>query len=903
MEKPLPLETEKIDKKREKPTPFKSSGKLKSSVEITMERIKKEEKIVSNTELAKILEEHERQLGGIDVSVAKKLDEFNIGEKIKNIEGFDKLTKGQQLLVLENLKQLTLGRIQEEAAEKYKTNTVEAKFLGRIWQNITKNYQIAKLEKASAENIKKGGLEVHGETLRQLTKGIKELGSDAVEKNGKLEIRYAVGFKNLDKEEKTKVNYFNESANEFCRVPYEWSLETADKGQQKKYKETKERYEFSRNLILNLKKEKGGSEKDAALYMNDIDSKINYNRFLNNHPDVEKQLQEITDKNILARAFKNIATERGVYAAAGFIVRSATTSLIGLASVPIAAAGMGGLIAWKRAKKTLKEREIAARKGEKEKSEIAKNFVDADNLSEKIEYFIRRIDSESNEDEKAKLINSLKTRVEYTQDKLNDGLVNFGKSDIRLKNQLDLVQKISQADIFVIGLNKDGQFALKERLEKFLELKEKKISEAQKKYIRDVAVRGAVMGAGFAVAGYALRHFGEEWFNWVKGKEEVGGAVKVIKESSKIAPADGVDEEVKILKGEGVVPEKFIPEAAKETFLVSGFKVEAPKIPLEIGIRGPEGAISDYLKSQGMPGEKAGAEAHKMFLKYMNEHNIADQEEFMEKMRHIATGGIMITSDGKINLVDAKYLEISEPKIDYQIKEKIEIPELEIDYQIKEKINFLLDVGVSEDDIRELTNEDIKALTPDQLEDIAFEQKIMDLKSAGVSQADIDSLNKEDIKTLTHEQIENIKGERISFFKEAPEVAAAEEIDKGIAIAEGIKPTIINFDDGGSVKIDINPDGSGKARLEGDFRVPQDDINKHLSDNWMDEINKMKNKNISLAREIVYSRAREIEIYQRVLNKLESQGAGDSPEFNLIKDMTKFIVDKTEKIYGNVYKE
>ncbi len=159
-------------------------------------------------------------------------------------------------------------------------------------------------------------------------------------KSGYLEIQYAPGvFKD-----------FNEAATKFSKIPDEWSKETASKEEQKKYKEAKDKYEQEKKDILNFKAE-GIGEESAAIYMNNIESNIILNQLLNTHPEVEDQLKKIEDEKIWKKVLKDIVTERGIYAGAGFLTRTATISMIGAIGAPLAAAGMGGFMARKRAKR------------------------------------------------------------------------------------------------------------------------------------------------------------------------------------------------------------------------------------------------------------------------------------------------------------------------------------------------------------------------------------------------------------------------------------------------------------------------------------------------------------------------------------------------------------------------
>jgi len=442
--------------------------------------------------------------------------ELNIKkEDLEKIEGFKDLSPGQQFLVLENLKQATLKTIHEEGLAKSKEEIANAKFLGRIWKGISKKYQIFKLEKATAKEIKEGGIDFYKENLEQLVKGIREFGTEVEMKGGRLEIKYAsdFNFENLNPKEQLIVNDFNKVATMFSRIPDEWSKETASKSEQKKYKEAKEKYEQVKKDILNLKAEKS-SEELAALHMNVIEKGIMLNQLLNTHPEFEEELKKIEDEKIWKKVLKSVATERGIYAGAGFLTRTATVSLIGFMGVPLAAAGMGGFLARKRAKETLKEREIGARRGEEDKSEEAKDFVDAEYLHESIDFLVKELSKDNlSEDKRDEMLRSLNFHIKDAQDKIENGTVNYGKKDVRLFNQYELIKEISSGIVilkyFNTDLNEEKYNKDLEVINKFLKKEDKKISRAQKKYINDKMINGVLLGAGFATAGYAIRQFGE----------------------------------------------------------------------------------------------------------------------------------------------------------------------------------------------------------------------------------------------------------------------------------------------------------------------------------------------------------------------------------------------------------
>ncbi len=391
-------------------------------------------------------------------------------EELEKMDGFENLSEGQKLLVLENLKQLTLGRIQEEAAESVDKDIAKSNILGKIWKNIGKKFYIAKKEKMTAKELMGGGMGVHGEMLGQLIAGAKD-GPGVEVKDGKLEIQYVSGLDNLTPEQEGQVAEFNTIATEFSKIPYEWSLDTAGGKEKKRYQEVRARYQESVRNIFDIKNERdGGDMCKTAVYISNLEKNVQLNQFLSSNPEVEEQLASIKDDALWTKALANIVTEKGVYSGIGFLARTGTVSLIGLAGAPLVAASMGGVMAWRRAKESLKDKDRKARKGGPEdKSEEAKEFMDVKYLQEPIGDLISVIESlsgavaiegkdstqylllskEQIKERREEALRSLKFNLSEAQRNLEAGTVNFGEKKDRVFNQYELIKNISRGSVLL----------------------------------------------------------------------------------------------------------------------------------------------------------------------------------------------------------------------------------------------------------------------------------------------------------------------------------------------------------------------------------------------------------------------------------------------------------------------
>lgn len=304
---------------------------------------------------------------------------FNISkEELEKTPNWSVLSEGQRALVFENLQQLTLRDIQEEAIDKYTQKKSAGNWAAGMWRGMFKKYYVAQEQKATAAEIQKGGLAVHGEIFNKLVEAVKIFGPAVdLKENGKLEILYAGraadyaqglsgGKVELSAEDKDKLDNFNAIATKFSRLPYEFSLSTATKKQRVEFEQARSAYEEAIGDIIKLKEEQLGNEREAALKIKEIDYQVRMNQFLNTHPEAEKKLLEIKSNEVWSRALNSTIFERGGYMGFGFGARIASTAFIGYAVAPLFAAVTAGHLAYRRAKEAITETEQAARRGVKQ---------------------------------------------------------------------------------------------------------------------------------------------------------------------------------------------------------------------------------------------------------------------------------------------------------------------------------------------------------------------------------------------------------------------------------------------------------------------------------------------------------------------------------------------------------
>ena len=515
---------------------------------------------------------------------------FNLNKgELENIENFKDLTDGQKELVLENLKQISLGDIKKEAIEKYRNEKDKAGFLGKIGRGVFKRFFVAEAEKETAQDFLEGGIEKHGEVISEISKNIKESGLDGHWEINGFSVDYAGNpnnFKNLIGAEKKEVAEFNKIAGKMANMKTEWVYGKENK----EFSKIKTEYESAKNNLLKLESIETGSDGEAAMAVAEIDRRVYMNQWINASPDAAKELEQISSQWTWMRALKNVAIERGSYTAMGYAGRTFAVGVLSWAAAPLVAAGMGGWIARKRAIENLKEEAKAATGGGekkmKRKGDIDMlNIVDAKILAKNIERLSVQIDT-APEEEKDKLLQLMNSRLLYTRMKMNKGLVNFGEGKEKLQSQYALLEKFTKADVEYNLNQPEVKTALDARLEQFTAYKKGKVND----YVKKEMIKGAAMGAGFALLGSAIR----ELFHYV------GGAPKKI-EIGKVLPkidipqnANGTLDAVPPSKAE--LPED-IQKKMREV-ITSRPGIASVAVDTTIGINTAKNAIEDFSSGE-----------------------------------------------------------------------------------------------------------------------------------------------------------------------------------------------------------------------------------------------------------------------------------------------------------------
>ncbi|MBP6883808.1 MAG: hypothetical protein KBC06_01055 [Candidatus Pacebacteria bacterium] len=469
--------------------------------------------------------ESNTEVPSAELEVGKFIEDLKIESLIS--PEFNALTIEQKLLVVRNLQNRIVDIVKEDSNTQYSEDLKSKKWLGKIWAGVKKEKTLKDIEAKTFEKIKdtEEGKQLIAADFAQLVKMADEK-SVAINREGQPEIIFIPLLDSDSESDKNAIRAFNTAANQFQQIPYEWGQ---GKGKNKKqYDKAKTAYDEAKIKVLEIEQTHIGLS-PAMTNMMQMDNSVKMQQLLNTHPQVEAEFQRISEtsggKELAKTGFNFLQTitggknlvNKGLFAG-GWGIRMLTASM-GIATgitAPITGAVIGGIRGRVRGKQTLEERKKNARYGAKDTSEERNATFDADQLSKKLEKLI----GEAGDSISEKTLTSLSARIEYTLGKIESGEVNFGEIKSSLQNQYKLLDVLNQAMVLRASSSEATNNELEARLEQFSAFAAEKINEKQKKFVNKQMKRGALMGAGFATAGYLVRYAGEH-LGWWHGSTEV----------------------------------------------------------------------------------------------------------------------------------------------------------------------------------------------------------------------------------------------------------------------------------------------------------------------------------------------------------------------------------------------
>jgi len=476
--------------------------------------------------------------------ISEKLKEFNISEKQMALISpeFFSLSPEKQRYLISKIEQKIY--LDADINSKIKTEEDISKkgFFAKITANLKKGWTEVKTREALMEEYKLSVGKEYQDDISVLSAHLQtmpELKYVLNPKTKKLEAEFQYFELEENKESDNYWNkkYFNQTASKFGEVPKEWSSNRASKKEQNIYKRAEEEFEKRKNILLGSLIENGRREnKDETeeerqkreagilIQMNELDGWTRFNSTLSQNPEIGTWSKDFFEK----AAGGNVLKRAQVLGFMGFgaLVKSASrkSELAGVvlsetAQQTMFYAGMGfsvvlgGYMGYRKKGKQYQEKEyrqqfgIEARAGKKnEKDKAIKKFGDAKISSERINKEIEKIKSETNEDKKQKLLESLKNRVFVVREMMEEDRMNDGNLKDKIKNRQALLISISNAEKTMLlnnfyDLDKGGEPTVFEQklLKRFTDFIGDKAAE---KYKNEKMAQAAIVGALTGAAGY-----------------------------------------------------------------------------------------------------------------------------------------------------------------------------------------------------------------------------------------------------------------------------------------------------------------------------------------------------------------------------------------------------------------
>ncbi|MCF7820581.1 MAG: hypothetical protein K9M44_03890 [Candidatus Pacebacteria bacterium] len=160
-------------------------------------------------------------------------------------------------------------------------------------------------------------------------------------------------------------------------------------------------------------------------------------------------------------------------------------------------------------------KELNNKINEGQEKSIDKKTAKGSDLTDKLDGLIMKIkSSKPGEAEYEKNLDMLARRVQFSQDKAERDLINFGDTKERAFNQASFYEVMAKARFLLLENNhdasKEAYKQAEERANKWLDILEEKgdikLSQNRRNFFVKKAIEGATMGVAFAAGGYGLMH-------------------------------------------------------------------------------------------------------------------------------------------------------------------------------------------------------------------------------------------------------------------------------------------------------------------------------------------------------------------------------------------------------------
>ncbi len=471
--------------------------------------------------------------------------EFGVTKEMwEQIPLHEKLSPEQQKLVFENLREFN---------ERDKTP-----YLSKVWEGA--------MEKIGRKKDVSPTLAV----LTQLVESSALYGPKVHEENGEL----LTDFVGVDipresrKEWKQTFDALNAAAHRMSKTPASWQEDgigthsereskmmsfvkntfSPARKRYKEYQEIQASYDAQKKELSRILGEAGYEPGVIAAKLVDIDKNVHMLQFQQTSPDAVEVIKDIPDADMwrkTGRFLFNHIDKLG-YMGLGFLGRTALAGATGVLAAPLTSAAIAGGRAWDKSAAEMRERDRAARMGTRDSSKEALNIVSAEmtidiagekrevGATQKLQYLIDKYStlSQANDIEGPpspryikdmnNLLESIRVRASYVEDKQRLNRINFGNKEERAVQMAKLYETLALAQMIVADNSnfpkidepipdwRTSPKTLEERLASELSKNEDSIQNKRRSRQIKEASRSALTAGAFAYAGGLLAKEAQE---------------------------------------------------------------------------------------------------------------------------------------------------------------------------------------------------------------------------------------------------------------------------------------------------------------------------------------------------------------------------------------------------------
>jgi hypothetical protein len=196
--------------------------------------------------------------------MAASYEQYGISQDdVNNIPGYENLSEGQQIMALQNLGHLVLGRVEADAIQSYEREYRQGNFVTSFFRRFKmrwwrEDYMDKHRQDAALLYKRDGGM--NSDFLRNLVREFNNKGPEVIRetKGGRKILRVQWFNEKLITPEFdmaypgtfNAVRNFNEAADKFAQVPRAWGQEGSTNDQAKWYEEYTKRYLRARDALM-----------------------------------------------------------------------------------------------------------------------------------------------------------------------------------------------------------------------------------------------------------------------------------------------------------------------------------------------------------------------------------------------------------------------------------------------------------------------------------------------------------------------------------------------------------------------------------------------------------------------------------------------------------------------------